>query len=72
MRIPAAIERLSIGIRRSSFGFPGFLALSATVLATAGLACGQSVSDKRKPNVVVVFIDDLGWTDLGCYGSKFY
>src|SRR3982750_1796691 len=25
-----------------------------------------------KPNIVLVFIDDMGCTDLGCYGSKFY
>jgi arylsulfatase A-like enzyme len=23
-------------------------------------------------NVVVILVDDLGWTDLGCYGSSFY
>jgi len=26
----------------------------------------------RKPNFVFFLIDDLGWIDLGCYGSKFY
>ncbi len=26
----------------------------------------------NKPNVVFILIDDLGWRDLGCYGSSFY
>ncbi len=26
----------------------------------------------NKPNVVMIVIDDLGWKDLGCYGSYFY
>jgi arylsulfatase A-like enzyme len=25
-----------------------------------------------KPNVVFFFIDDMGWTDLGYMGSKYY
>ncbi|MDA8296239.1 MAG: sulfatase [Actinomycetota bacterium] len=25
-----------------------------------------------KPNVLLILIDDLGWSDLGCYGSSFY
>ncbi|TWU07930.1 sulfatase [Stieleria varia] len=24
-----------------------------------------------KPNVIVIFIDDLGWKDIGCYGNEF-
>ncbi len=26
----------------------------------------------RRPNFVFILIDDLGWRDLGCYGSSFY
>jgi len=26
----------------------------------------------EKPNVVFILVDDLGWSDLGCYGSTFY
>ncbi|MFW6188977.1 MAG: sulfatase [Planctomycetota bacterium] len=25
-----------------------------------------------KPNVIFILIDDMGWKDLGCYGSTFY
>ncbi len=27
---------------------------------------------QRKPNFLFVLIDDMGWKDLGCYGSSFY
>lgn len=27
---------------------------------------------KKKPNFVFFLVDDLGWKDLGCYGSSFY
>lgn len=26
----------------------------------------------KKPNIIFILIDDMGWMDLGCYGSKFY
>ena len=43
-----------------------FITLFALLFAQAGSAA------TKQPNVIVVFVDDLGWTGLGCYGSKFY
>jgi len=31
-----------------------------------------SSAEPRKLNFIFILIDDLGWTDLGCYGSTFY
>lgn len=36
-------------------------------VATTSLAVAE-----ERPNVVFFLLDDLGWTDLGCYGSEFY
>ncbi|HEY2411066.1 MAG TPA: sulfatase [Pirellulaceae bacterium] len=30
------------------------------------------IASERLPNVVLFLVDDLGWRDLGCYGSGFY
>ena len=32
----------------------------------------QAISAEAKTNVVFFLIDDLGWRDLGCYGSDYY
>lgn len=42
----------------------------AGIAAALGLAGAAGAADQ--PNIVFVLADDLGWTDLGCQGSKYY
>jgi uncharacterized sulfatase len=43
---------------------------AAAVAMPPFLSAGAS-SDKR-PNFVFILIDDMGWSDLGCYGNPFH
>lgn len=53
-------------MRRSCCFFTSLL-LAAFAAAAVGDGPGHV-----KTNVVLILIDDLGWKDLGCYGSSYY
>jgi arylsulfatase A-like enzyme len=42
------------------------------LLSTVLLGCWSCAAQEKRPNVVVFFIDDLGWTDIAVNGSSFH
>jgi len=53
----------AVGLATASFAIPG---------CANGPQQLMGGSSRKKPNFVLILIDDLGWMDTGCYGSKFY
>ncbi len=43
---------------------------AATVAAIGELPGAEVLAQRRRPNIVFIMADDLGWGELGCYGQK--
>lgn len=46
------------------------LLVSFLLIHCTQYVCAQS--NKKSPDILIILTDDLGWTDLTCYGSTFY
>lgn len=42
------------------------------ILLLAIASCSEPGNSEPKPNIIFILVDDMGWADLGCYGSTFH
>ncbi len=40
------------------------------LLAAAAVALPRKVAAAEKPNIIIILVDDMGFSDIGCYGSE--
>ena len=50
---------------------PKILQVSLLLAVSFGFAPLQAATN-AKPNIIFILVDDMGWTDVGCFGSKLY
>ena len=53
----------------SSIGLHFLTAVMLLPLLLGGATRADALSAGQRPNVVVLYVDDLGWKDIGCYGG---
>ena len=54
-------------IRRRQFLTTSLMGIGAMAMASAGLRC---TTRPKRPNLVLIMADDMGFSDIGCYGGE--
>lgn len=57
-------------MRTSRFSRRTLLRAAGASVACAALPAIAPCAERRRPNVIIILADDMGFSDIGCYGSE--
>jgi len=64
--------KFSLLARRGRLAIRGLILLIVGI-SPLGIGCmSRAAEAPAQPNILLIMADDLGWTDLGCFGSGYY
>lgn len=67
LRVNPPTDNSRLGIRKSNFGFLFILLIGISLCVCGRFA--QAANEGRKPNILLIVVDDLGYGELGCQGN---
>jgi arylsulfatase len=57
-------------LKPASFPIPGYILLSVTGLCLGSMNSEAQNKQTKKPNFLIILSDDIGYSDIGCFGSE--